>query len=265
MQAKSNNDRYQKHSLPEDFPISTLGAYRENIVAPAGPFNRHGGWTCVFGIHSAAIGASRVGTLTLTRRLRADGGVSMQVRHEKKLTGPPDAMPAKAVQPRRVLEAVMQIGAGAGSLSTPSQWSFRSQLFDVDGSVIPEGALERRAIARNGSLEVTTGSGVARTYPLAGGYTVCWALFDAVGRLPREPFAPISFTLIDHFDQVKPDQELVFRKSIDVPIAGQAVRLHGFDHTGRGIMPFTYWVDDPGRLVVAISGLEAYMLESATV
>ena len=33
-----NNARYESPPLPDDFPISTLGAYRENITAPAGEF-----------------------------------------------------------------------------------------------------------------------------------------------------------------------------------------------------------------------------------
>ena len=86
------------------------------------------------------------------------------------------------------------------------------------------------------------------------------ALFDAVARLPHKQFDPIEFTRIDHFDQVKPDQALAFRRTIETSIAGKKVQLHGYDQTGRGIMPFTYWVDNQGRTIVAISGLEAYLL-----
>jgi hypothetical protein len=158
----------------------------------------------------------------------------------------------------------LQLGAGESPLSTPRQWSFRAQVFDEDGQPIPEALLERNVDVRNGKMHVTTDKDRPRDYPLAGPYTVNWALFDAVGRLPREPFEPIRFTLVDHFDQVKPENKLVFRRAIDTPIADKTVRLYGFDQTGRGVMPWTYWVDQQGRVVVAISGLETYMLESAS-
>ncbi len=263
MKASSDNDAYRKHPLPDDFPISTLGSYRERIIAPAGPFDPSGSWTQVFGIHSIGVGSSRVGTLVLNRRVGSDGRVSISVRHEKQLIGPAGARKAGPGKSRRVLEAVLQLRADETPLSTPRQWSFRTQVFDEEGRVIPEAGLQRRTAVEGGTMRVTTGSGPPRTLPLDGQYTVNWALFDAVARLPREPFEPICFTLIDHLDQIKPQQKLTFRRMIDTPIAGETVRLYGFDQTGRGVMPWTYWVDRQGRALVVISGLETYMLESA--
>jgi hypothetical protein len=205
-----------------------------------------------------------VGTLVLSRRAGADGKVSIRVRHEKILIGATRAGKPGAAKPRRVLQAVLQLGAGQTPLATPRRWSFAAEVFDGSGQVIPEASLDRRAVVENGKLRITTGDGAARTVPLSGQYTLNWALFDAVGRLPRKPFEPIRFTLIDHFDQLKPDQTLVFRRAIETSVAGQTIQLCGFDQTGRGVMPWTYWVDNQGRVVVAISGLEAYMLESAS-
>ena len=264
MSPQSNNDRYQQHPLPDDFPISTLGGYRQNIVAPAGPFEPEGSWEQVFGIHSTGTGSSRVGTLTLTRRTGDGPGVSLGVRHEKRLTGSTGARRGGPANPRRVLEAELQLPDARHRLSAPKAWSFQCRVFDAEGRVIPEASLKRRAIVQEGKLRLTTGEAPPRTVPLEGEYTVHWALFDAVARLPREPFEPIGFTLVDHFDQVKPGQTLVFRRAIDTPIGGQSLRLFGFDQTGRGVMPWTYWVDQAGRAVVVVSGLETYMLESAS-
>ena len=263
MQRQGKNDRYQKHPLPDDFPISTLGAYREKIVAPDGPFEPQGDWTQVFGIHSTGTGTSRVGTLSLKRRARPSG-VSLTVRHEKLLTGSTGGRVGGALGSRRILDAVLNLDAGKSPLSTPGQWSFRTRVLDEAGRAIPDAGLSRRAAVENGKLRVTTGEDRTRTCPLDGPYTVNWALFDAVGRLPRGRFEPIRFTLVDHFDQIKPGQTLVFRRALDASLAGRTVRLYGFDQTGRGVMPWTYWVDEKGRVVVALSGLETYMLESAS-
>lgn len=253
-----NNDAYQEYALPDDFPISTLGDYRQKIVAPAGPFDVNGNWRQTFGFHSTGSGSSRVGTLTIERRI--DGGkVTIHVHREKLLTG---GTAAGRGQPRGVLDAEMRLG-GDTELSSPAEWLFHTQVLDAAGEPIADTELRRRCVVRDGRLEVTTGDAGPRTVPLAGRYTVNWALFDAVARLPREEFAPIRFTLVHHFDQLKPQQELRFRRAIDAEIGGKTVRLYGFDQTGRGVMPWTYWIDEKGRPLVVISGLETYMLESA--
>jgi len=262
MKPNSNNDRYQRHPLPDDFPISTLGTYREKIVAPSGAFDHQGNWTQTFGIHSTGTGNSRVGTLVLKRRVSPEGRVSINVHHDKVLSGSTMVRKGGPQRSRRVLEAVMHLDAGDTPLSTPRRWSFHARVLDAHGTAIPEASLRRRAIVEDGKLRVATGEDPPRDRPLTGAYTVNWALFDAVGRLAAESSDPICFTLIDHFDQIKPRQELVFRRAIDTQFTGQTVRLFGFDQTGCGVMPWTYWVDRQGHAVVVISGLETYMLES---
>jgi len=262
MKANSNNDRYQQHPLPDDFPISSLGTYRENIIAPSGAFDHQGNWMQTFGIHSTGTGNSRVGTLVLKRRVGPEGRASISVRHDKLLSGSTMVRKGGPQRSHRVLEAVMHLGAGDTPLSTPRRWSFHARVLDAHGTVILDATLRRRAVVEDGKLRITTGEDPPRDHPLAGAYTVNWALFDAVGRLPRKSFDPICFTLVDHFDQIKPRQELVFRRAIDTQIARQTVRLFGFDQTGCGVMPWTYWVDRQGRAVVVISGLETYILES---
>jgi len=261
MQPKRDSLQHPKYPLADDFPISTLGAYRTNLAAPAGTFDAAGNWTQVFGIHATGSGNSRVGTLTLSRRVRDDGGISLHVRHEKLFSGATMVGRGAAIRSRRLLEGTLQLGPAATRLSTPRRWSFRTRVLGGQGQPIPDASLERRAAVEKGQLSLTTGDGKPRILPLDGPYTVCWALFDAVARLPREAFDPIRFTLVDHFDQIKPQQTLVFRRTIETPIGGKTVRLFGFDQTGRGVMPWTYWVDEQGRTVVAQCGLETYMAE----
>ena len=145
MQPKARNDRYREHPLPDDFPISTLGSYREKIVAPGGPFDSQGSWTQVFGIHSTGNGSSRVGTLTLKRRAGDGGKVSLGVRHEKHLTGSAGRRVTGAMRSRRILDAVLSLGRKPSTLSTPGQWSFRTRVLDERGEVIPDAGLKRRA------------------------------------------------------------------------------------------------------------------------
>ena len=124
---------------------------------------------------------------------------------------------------------------------------------------LPKTRIHKTAVVTDGKLLLKDSAG-KKQIDLPGPYTLSWALFDAVGRLPRKVFGPIRFTLIDDFDQVKTEQVLSFRASQTVTIGKRKVRLHAYDHLGRGIMPWTYFVDDSGLVVLAVSGLKAFGL-----
>ena len=150
------------------------------------------------------------------------------------------------------------------TLATPERWTFSSQIArgPGGGQGLVEGTrIEQSATAVDGGVEIRGGASVRRL-AVERPFAINWALFVAVGRLPREPFDPIRFTMLDHFDQVKPNQTLSYRESVDVLLAGRPVRLHAYDHLGEGIVPWIDWVDDAGRLLFAVSGLEAYLLDS---
>ena len=48
--------------------------------------------------------------------------------------------------------------------------------------------------------------------------------------------------------------------AVTVEFAGGPVRLHGFRQIGRGVLPYEYWVDEQGRLVLAVGGYQGYLL-----
>ena len=114
-------------------------------------------------------------------------------------------------------------------------------------------------------------------------------LLDAVQRLPRAAFEPKRFTLLDDFDVVKANQTLAYRKTVEVLLGGRRVqkqhweklekgrirktswgregdrpvRLHAYEHLGDAIVPEVYYVDDQGRLLFMVAGIEAYVWEAA--
>jgi hypothetical protein len=159
---------------------------------------------------------------------------------------------------RQTISAKIHLAADS-PLSTPEDWSFVARVLDTEGRLIDNTQIKKSIHMRDGVLTIDDASG-QKTTPIRGDYTLNWALFDAVQRQPAEAFEPIRFTLIDHFDQVKPNHTLSFRTSTDVTIHGKAQTLRAYDQLGEGIVPWVWWVDRQGRLLAAVSGLEIYLL-----
>ncbi len=235
-------------NVPADFPLNTIGAAVNQIALPEGPFDPSGSWQQRYGVYSAAGRLSRVGELRLDRQVKSSGRVLLDMQYQKSLSGG-----------RQMISAKIHLAADS-PLSTPEDWSFVARVLDTEGRVIDNTQIKKSIRVQNGILTIDASSG-QMTVPIRGDYTLNWALFDAVQRLPAESLDPIQFTLIDHFDQVKPNHTLSFRTNTDVTIRGKPQTLRAYDQLGEGIVPWIWWVDQHGRLLVAVSGLEVYLLE----
>jgi hypothetical protein len=100
----------------------------------------------------------------------------------------------------------------------------------------------------------------------------------------------MRFTLLDDFDQVKPDQTLAPHGQVTLTLGGSRVVRHRveklekgtvhrpvvereggrnvvlrqYSQTGRGVVPWVYYVDEAGRLFFVVAGIEAYVWEGTT-
>jgi len=236
-------------NVPADFPLDTIGRLVDRIALPEEAFDASGSWQSRFGVYSTVGNGSRVGQLSLQRVVKPGGRVLLDMKYEKTHLGGRQQITAKIHLPAH------------SRLSTPSDWSFRAHVLDASGRVFENTRIKKSVVVNSGTMTVHDASG-STEIPLQGEYALNWALFDAVGRLPAERMTRARFTLIDHFDQVKPDHVLSFRTTTDVTIGGRARRLHAYDQLGRGIVPWVWWVDEDGRLLAAVSGLETYLRES---
>ena len=236
--------------VPAEFPLDTIGAAVDKIVLPEGPFDPAGPWQLRYGAYSTAGVPGRVGELRLRRVVKPGGRVLLDLAYQKRLSGGSQQIAAKIHLP------------ADGPLSTPDDWSFQAHVLDTSGKIIEQTRIRKSAVVRDGTLAVRRPAGTKKI-PLQGRYSLNWALFDAVGRLPADRLEPIRFTLIDHFDQLKPGHTLGFRAHAGVTLGGRKCELHAYDQHGRGLVPCVWWVDGRGRLLAAVSGLEAYLLESA--
>jgi len=260
---------------PKDlFTLDVLSRHLWGYPVPAGAFDPSGSRTQTYGIYTLAARGGRLGHVRLTREPTSPAAFTLRLEYEKR-------KPLRYVQR---ISAQMQCRADA--LSQPTAWRFTAVSLGPQGKPAPHTHIEKSAEAKAGEV-VFTSRGRKSRVALPGPHTLRWALLDAVQRLPRDPSLALGFTLIDHFDQAKPDQELHYRGAQSVQLGarqvrreqvvqldkgrvfrptlveegGQPVRLHRFTQVGRGIVPWVYWVTDAGRVLFALSGLEGYVLE----
>jgi hypothetical protein len=237
-------------SAPADhFPLNLLAEPLSAFQAPSAPFDPRADAELAYGVYTLAGRPGRAGSLRVQRTSAAEDFCALHVRYEKHLPG----------NARQHVSARMQCRSDI--ISTPVSWTFTAELSRPSGPALAKTRTQKRGLAIDGRIEIADDA-ARRRIAVGKAYTINWALFDAVGRLPRKPFEPLQFTMLDHFDQVKRNQRLSYRTTADVRLGGATVRLHAYDHLGEGIVPWVYWVDDPGRLLFAVSGIEAYLWES---
>jgi hypothetical protein len=269
----------------EIFSLDTLAFPLESFKPPTGPFDSQGPWRATYGIYTMPGQAGRAGEMRLARATPVNNSFSLRFRYDKNLVG----------GARQVTEATIQCANDA--LATPSRWTLDAVTLDHAGKPMPGTHIKKSGKATptaesgglpiNPEVELQDDSGT-RNLTIPGPYAINWALFEAVQRLPRNPGEPLHFTMVDHFDQPKPNQTLAYRSEEQVLLGmrtveekqteqlekgritrtvqkqegGTAGRFHTFHQLGHGIVPWVYWLDEQGRLLIASSGLEAYIAES---
>ena len=72
-----------------------------------------------------------------------------------------------------------------------------------------------------------------------------------------------AFSLVDEFDEVRHRQTLACRASEMVPLKGEPRQLTAYEHLGEGVIPTVYWVDEAGRALFVVTGVEVFALTRA--
>ena len=238
--------------LEDLFTLNVVAPHLKRFRPPPGPHDPRGDWALdyvVYTLGSIRGHGGRLGTLSLRRKATAGDGAILAIDYQKRVT--PDGFQ----------KVVAGITCRGDRLATPTRWRYSAEIARPGQVTLETTRLEKSGEAKDRQVEIIDHGGV-RPMAVPPSWTINWALFEAVGRLPREPFDPIRFALLDHFDQLKANQVLSFRQSVEVAIGGKPLRLHAYDHLGEGIVPWIYWVDEQGRLLFAVSGLEAYLLDA---
>jgi len=238
----------------ERYPLRSLATALRTYNPPAERFDPTGSWDQTWGVYTLAgrvASARTVGSLTLRRRV-SGRDATLEVAYDKQL----------GASGRQNVAATLY-GRADGPLGTPDRWTFQIDVLDAAGKPVPHTQVRKRAAVEKGILTIGDAA-QTRRIPIAGPCTVNWCLFDAAQRLPGKDMRPLEFTLIDHFDQPKPETTLAYRTPMSVTIAGgRTVATHAYEQFGRGNVPWVYWVDEAGRLLLVVAGLEGYVLRES--
>jgi len=243
--------RQQDATRLQPLTLAVLGEQGvfEDFTAP-GSFNPDGPWAQTYRIW--LVGRRRqdeVSSLRLTRSAPADGTVKLDVAARITQSG------GTTHETKATLEC------RTDALCTPLSWRMSSVVLDSEGQPIEDSQIEQEAVVEGEGVKVTIGESTSVRKPPAP-FTSNWSLFDAVQRLAGPATKPLTFTLLEDLDLVKENQRLSFRESVEFDFGGGAVPMHGYQQIGRGILPYHYWVDGHHRLLVAFSGIRAYILDT---
>ena len=266
--------------LGDDFSLEFISARLVNFRIPEKAFDPNGDWDLNYGVY----------TFTALRQGPTPGGLVGHMKLARKRINEREAeisLDYEKDGPGTTQRVAGTIRCGTDALSTPSHWKYSAEVVDSEGKLYENSKISKRGHAGNGRIEIEDDCGTRRL-SINGPFTINWAIWDAVMRLPRESTKPLCFTMLDHFDQLKYRQRLAFREAGVLTlgqhrvkeesweelekgrirqtrwnlVGGSDVTLHGFEQLGEGIVPWIYWTDDQGRLLFVVSGLEVYILDS---
>ncbi len=218
---------------------------------PAGDFDAAGSWTNSYVILDSA--SIRSGS-----KLRAEGFLTIARQAS------PDADKADLKvqwllggQYFGSFTGTAQISSLNDTLATPVSWRLTSVSLDAKRKPVEVTRVKERARVSDGRI-VREGRR-AGNLELPGAYTSNWSLFDAVQRLGGDPIEPVDFDMIEDFDLFKPAQRLTYCGTTEAELGGRTVKLTGYRQIGRGILPYHYWLDESGRLILAHGALRGYV------
>lgn len=128
-----------------------------------------------------------------------------------------------------------------------------------DAPAYLQSGLRKEGNVEAGRLTVYTGKD-QETTPIPGPYVMKWALVDVVQRLPRAASEPVSFSLVDEVDEVRGNQSIAFRTQARLQLKNGPQTLTAYQHIGEGVIPTVYWVDEGNRVLLIVTGVEAFVL-----
>lgn len=230
-----------------DDPRSLISQAFSRLLPPAGPFDPDGPWTHVYQ-DSATQGRRPQGELTLKHR---PGG---KLRIENFRNCPQGF--------RSYTFAYLNCNDDV--LRSPRDWTVETKVVKTpDAPAHMNSGLVMKASVSNNVLTIRT-AGNTRTVKLLGPYTCKWLLLDAVGRMATRGVKEISFSLLDEYDELCPEQYLRFTGDAKAMTRNGMIGIKTYQHTGIATMPGVFYVDAAGRVLFYLAGMQLLELTQTT-
>ncbi len=144
-------------------------------------------------------------------------------------------------------------------LCSPVSWCVQSDQLTSQGALIPRTHLIEEGFIEAGRWVRVWKKG-KRSMEAPVPLTSDWSLFEAVQRFPGRRTRPLDFSMLEEMDQLRPEQHLEETGVIAPVFDGKSHKLRGYHQTGRGILPYHYWVDEANRLLFAVGGIQGFVL-----
>ena len=234
--------------------LGVIEPYLNEFQPPSGAFDPAGSWTQTYQIVPLKLELKAFGgQLKIQRTPRVDGAqleVEQELRLAKERTQPaPYTQWTKA-----------SLQCGTGLWSTPRRFTTEAWTTSPDGQAQAE--TREKFSAEISGTEIRF-SGVRKpAVRVAREWTLDWALFDALQRLPTDKPASWELDIVEDCDLVRPRQRLSCVGPLAAKVAGKDLQLFGFMHFGPAALPIHYWLDARHRLLFAIHYYRAFILTS---
>lgn len=87
-----------------------------------------------------------------------------------------------------------------------------------------------------------------------------WGVMALVQKMAKNNQMESRFSALDEFDALYAYQSVKFVKNFHLHCDGSLRNFKIFLHTGDGLLPTVYWVDDHFRTIFVLTGMEAFVL-----
>jgi arylsulfatase A-like enzyme len=84
---------------------------------------------------------------------------------------------------------------------------------------------------------------------------------DIVQRMAVKKISELTFTVLDEMDKVKKNNTVTLIEKTTIPFGGKSVKVYYYEQIGEGALPWKYYVDMEGRLLMAINGMRVLFLD----
>ena len=91
---------------------------------------------------------------------------------------------------------------------------------------------------------------------------ISFTLLDTVQRMSVKGIEQLNFTLLDEGDKLKKNHILRYKGESQINIGGQLTDVKTYEQLGEGMLPWMYYVDMSGRLLLAISGMRVLVSDT---
>ena len=193
--------------------------------------------------------------------LNIEGGYLRIERHSNKGNEFTLSVVQKYVNWDGIVETVTaEIKCKNDELSSPSRWEISREFRDAGNNVIPHLSLRQSGYIE-GNTAILDIQGIRSKKTAARRLTSDWCIFDMVQRLPSDAQKTLEFDMFESLSVLKPDQTIRRMDSHSDRPGFYSGTLTRFVQTGRGVLPWEYWLDSKKMLVLATSGNRAYILD----